>query len=141
MTIDQAVYVNNDSLLSRKYNAIQTRFDYRIGSRWSLGGTYTYAKSEGNFDGENFGSGPVPSSSLEYAEYKDPSWNAPEGYLNVDQRHKFRAWVVWDMIASTHHNLSLSLLQNYWSGTPYEAIATVDTIQYVGDPADFGYAG
>jgi hypothetical protein len=139
--IDQAVYVNNDSLLSRKYNALMARFDYRIGSRWSLGGTYTYSKAEGNFDGENSGSGPVPGTVLEYAEYKDPSWNAPDGYLSIDQRHKFRAWVVWDMIASTHHNLSLSLLQNYWSGTPYEAAATINTIQYVGDPADLGYAG
>lgn len=139
--IDQALYVNNDSLLSREYEAIQARFDYRIGSRWSLGGSYTYSKSEGNFDGENSGSGPIPGTLIEYAEYKDPAWAAPVGYLAVDQRHKARAWVVWDMIASTHHNLSLSLLQSFWSGTPYSAIGSVDAVPYVGDPADLGYAG
>jgi hypothetical protein len=139
--IDQGLYINDDDLLSREYDALQTRFDYRIGSRWALGGTYTYSKAEGNFDGENSGSGPVPGSLLEYAEYKDPSWNAPVGYLGVDQRHKARAWVVWDMIASTHHNLSLSLLQNFWSGTSYSASGSINTIQFVGAPSDLGYAG
>jgi hypothetical protein len=139
--IDEALYVNNDSLLSREYNALQMRFDYRIGSRWNIGGSYTYSEAEGNFDGETSGSGPVPSGLLEYAEYKDPAWNAPEGYLGIDQRHKARAWVVWDAISSTRHNLSVSLLQSYWSGTPYSAIGSVDAVPYVGDPADLGYAG
>jgi hypothetical protein len=141
LLIDQAVYVNNDSLLQREYDAVQARFDYRIGSRWTLGGSYTYSKAEGNFDGENSGSGPIPGSLLEYAEYKDPSWNAPVGDLLVDQRHKARAWVVWDIIASTHHNLSASLLQNFFSGSPYSAIGSVDAVPFVGDPADLGYAG
>ena len=142
--IDQALYVNNDDLLSREYDALQTRFDYRIGSRWTIGGTYTYSKAEGNFDGETGGSGPVPSGLLEYAEYKDPAWNAPVGYLGIDQRHKARAWVVWDMIASTHHNLSLSLLQSYSSGTNYSAAGSIRSswyYDYVGTPAELGYAG
>jgi hypothetical protein len=49
--------------------------------------------------------------------------------------------VVWDVISSTHHNLSLSLLQSFWTGTPYSAAGSVDTVQYVGDPQDLGYAG
>jgi hypothetical protein len=141
LLIDQAIYVNNDSLLQREYDAVQARFDYRIGSRWSFGGSYTYSKAEGNFDGENSGSGPIPGTLLEYAEYSDPAWAAPVGDLIIDQRHKARAWVVWDMIASTHHNLSLSLLQNFFSGTPYSAIGAVDAVPFVGDPADLGYAG
>jgi hypothetical protein len=139
--LDLALNVNNDSLLSRKYNAIQSRFDYRLGSRWTFGANYTYSKSEGNFDGETSGSGPVPSQVLEYREYKDPAWNTPEGYLGIDQRHKFRGWVVWDAIASTHHNLSLSLLQSYWSGAPYEATGSINTVPYVGSPSSLGYAG
>ena len=139
--IDQALYVNHDASLTREYNALQTRFDYRIGSRWSFGATYTYSKAEGNVNGETRGSGPVASGILEYQEYKEASWNTPNGWLGIDQRHKFRGWVVWDAIASTHHNLSVSLLQNFWSGTPYSATGDVDTVPYVGDPADFGYAG
>ena len=45
----------------------------------------------------------------------------PDGLLSIDQTHKFRAWVVWDAIATNHHNLSLSLLQSFLSGTPYSA--------------------
>ncbi|MFV2071993.1 MAG: carboxypeptidase regulatory-like domain-containing protein [Thermoanaerobaculales bacterium] len=139
--IDQALYVNYDAGLTRKYSALQTRFDYRIGSRWSFGATYTYSKAEGNFNGETGGSGPVPSGILEYQEYKESSWNTPNGWLSIDQRHKFRGWVVWDVIASTHHNLSVSLLQSFWSGSPYSATGDVDTVPVVGDPDSFGYAG
>jgi hypothetical protein len=88
--IDVAHYVYNDSLLTREYRAFQARFDHRLGSRWSFGATYTYSKSEGNFDDEAGGSGPVPSGVLEHQEYKDPAWNPPDGYLGVDQRHKVR---------------------------------------------------
>jgi hypothetical protein len=139
--IDVAHYVNNDTDLKREYNALMTRFDYRLGSRWSFGASYTYSKSEGNWDGETGGSGPVPSGIMEYQEYKENSWYAPEGYLGVDQRHKFRGYVVWDMISSTHHNLSLSLLQNFWSGEAYSAAGDVNSVPFVGDPADLGYVG
>ena len=139
--IDQALYVNYDAGLTRKYNALQSRFDYRLGSRWNFGATYTYSKTEGNLNGENTSSGPIASQILEYQEYADPVWSAPEGYLGTDSRHKFRGWVVWDAISTTHNNLSVSLLQNFWSGTPYSAVGSVSTVGIVGDPADFGYAG
>ena len=139
--IDQANYINYDSGLSRTYTGLQTRFDYRLGSRWSFGATYTYSTTKGNLDGENFSAGPAASSILEYQEYQDPSWSATEGYLLTDIRHKFRGWVVWDVISGHRQNLSLSLLQNFWSGTPYSAIGNVDTVPFVGDPQDLGYAG
>ncbi|HSN55398.1 MAG TPA: TonB-dependent receptor [Candidatus Sulfomarinibacteraceae bacterium] len=139
--IDQATYVNYDAGLSREYDALQTRFDYRIGSRWSFGATYTYSKTEGNLDGENVSSGPIASQILEYADYFDPAWSYPVGSLGTDQRHKFRGWAVWDAIATTHHNLSFSVLQSFWSGTPYSAAGNVSTVPYVGDPQDLGYAG
>jgi outer membrane receptor protein involved in Fe transport len=138
--IDQAVYINDDSVYNRKYDAIMARFDYRIGSRWNFGANYTWSEASGNFDGETFDSGPVPGSFFEYTEYKEASWNVPDGLLGIDQTHKFRAWVVWDAIATSHHNLSLSLLQNFFSGTPYSAIGRIDSTPYVGDPGDLGYA-
>jgi hypothetical protein len=49
--------------------------------------------------------------------------------------------VIWDVLSSTHHNLSVSLLQNFWSGEAYSAVGSVNPVPYVGDPADFGCVG
>jgi hypothetical protein len=139
--VDDEVYINDDSIYSRKYDAIMARFDYRIGSRWNLGANYTWSEAQGNFAGETFDSGPVPGGFFQYTEYKEASWNVPNGLLAIDQTHKFRAWLVWDVIASSRNNLSLSVLQNFFSGTPYSAFGKVDVVEFVGDPADLGYVG
>ena len=65
----------------------------------------------------------------------------PMGLLSTDQTHKFNAYVSWDAIASSRHNLNISLLQSFLSGTPYSATQTFSTVPYVGDPADLGYLG
>jgi hypothetical protein len=140
-TLDLGVVRNENDLLSREYDAFVARIDYRVSDRISLGGNYTWSHARGNFDGETAGAGPVSSSVTQYQEYKDPSWNSPEGDLAIDQRHKFRAWAIWDAVSTSRHNLSLSLLQSFWSGSPYSATGTVNTIDFVGDPADLGYAG
>jgi hypothetical protein len=106
-----------------------------------VGGNWTWSHTRGNFNGETASSGPITSGVLQYQEYIDPSWNNPIGDLLIDQRHKVRAWAIWDAISTPRHNLSVSVLQNYWSGTPYSATGNVNTIPYVGDPADLGYAG
>jgi outer membrane receptor protein involved in Fe transport len=139
--LDQSHYVNHDDGLERKYDALQTRFDYRLGARWNFGASYTYSKTEGNLDGENVSRGPTPSGFLDYTEYWDPEWSAPIGNLASDVRHKFRGWAVWDAISTSRHNLSLSVLQSFWSGSPHSATGNVATVGIVGDPADLGYAG
>jgi outer membrane receptor protein involved in Fe transport len=141
ITLDEEIYVNNDSILTRKYNAVMTRFDYRIGSNWNIGANYTWSETKGNHDGETGGGGPAANRILEYQEYKEVSWNLPSGLLLTDQTHKFGAWVQWDAIATTHNNLNISLLQSFVSGTPYDAFGSVNTVPYVGDPASLGYAG
>jgi hypothetical protein len=138
--IDQAIFINDDTVYSRSYDAVMARFDYRIGSRWTLGGNYTWSEATGNLDGERADTGPLSGTFFEYQEYKEASWNVPKGFLGIDQTHRARAWVIWDAIAGTRHNLSLSLLQSFFSGTPYSATATIDSTPYVGDPADLGYA-
>jgi len=139
--LDESHYVNHDSGLKREYNGLQTRFDYRLGDRWNFGASYTYSKTEGNLDGENVSRGPTPTGFLDYQEYFDPEWSSPMGYLASDIRHKFRGWFVWDAISTSRNNLSLSLLQSFWSGAPHSATGAVATVGIVGDPADLGYAG
>ncbi|HXT21007.1 MAG TPA: TonB-dependent receptor [Thermoanaerobaculia bacterium] len=125
--LDRGIRENDSSLLKREYNGLHTQFRYRVGDTWELGGNYTLSKLEGNVDGETAGSGPVPSALLNYPEYKAFAQHNPEGDLAADQRHRARAWVVWNPFTTDHHGLSISLLETYYTGTPYGALGLVDT--------------
>jgi hypothetical protein len=141
VSVDLGYIVNVDEGLKRTYHGLQTRFDYRIGSRWNIGANYTLSEVTGNTNLETAGSGPGTSSILAYPEYFENEWTRPMGPLATDQTHKFNGWVSWDAIATTHHNLNISLLHSFLSGTPYSATQTFSTVPYVGDPADLGYLG
>ncbi len=132
--IDVSTIGNDTSAYSRKYDGLHTSFQYRLGDRWSIGGTWAWSHALGNLDGETSSSGPVTGTLLEYPEYKQSSWNERYGDLDVDQRHKVRAWVVWDAISTSRHNLSVSLMEQFNSGTGYDAVGGVDTTPYVTNP-------
>ena len=80
-----------DGLLSRDYAGATFTASYRFGRTLDIGGNYTLSKASGNFDAENVASGPVPFD-YRYPEYKQASWNYPDGDLAVDQRHRARLW-------------------------------------------------
>jgi hypothetical protein len=135
--LDLEVYGNENDLLERVYDGLMTRFQYRLGDRWLFGGNWTWSHARGNWDGERETVSALAGDVTAYREYKDPSWNSPRGDLAVDQRHKVRLWAIWDAVQSRRHNLSLSLLQSYLSGSPYSAIANIDNalgLEYVGNP-------
>jgi hypothetical protein len=118
---------NDDTVLKRKYDGLHTQARYRINDRWSVGGNYTLAKLEGNFDGETGANGPVSGALLQYKEFKAFAQNNPEGYLSGDQRHRARAWVAWDAFKIAGNSVNVSLLQGYASGLPYGASAAIRT--------------
>jgi hypothetical protein len=132
--VDQDFIVNENELVDYTYGALLTRFDYRIGPRWSFGASHTWYEWYGDL---MWGPSDYDNGPLSYQEYKDPSWNTPN---TTERGHTLRAWVIWDAIATNHHNLSLSLLQNFQSGGPYGAWGAIDTIPYVGYWRDLGYA-
>ncbi|HYG64340.1 MAG TPA: TonB-dependent receptor [Thermoanaerobaculia bacterium] len=134
---DLSVIENEDDLLERTYDGLHTQFQYRVGDRLSLGGNYTLSFLKGNWTGENSASGPVRSTILQYPEYIDVDWFAPEGYLSADQRHRARVWGLFDLFKTDHHRLNLSVLQLYTSGTPYGALGAVRSLNYNDNP---GYA-
>ncbi|HSO24117.1 MAG TPA: TonB-dependent receptor [Chondromyces sp.] len=121
---DLGVVVNEDNLLKREYDGLHTAIQYRFNNRLQAGGTYSLSRSYGNFDGETSGSGPITSGILNYPEYVPVNY-ATDGDLAIDQRHKLRAWVVWDVISTSRFNLSASWLENFSSGSPYGSNATV----------------
>ena len=134
--VDLGVIVNNDSVLSREYNALQSSFNFRATDRVTVGGNYTLSEAKGNFEGENQGSGPVTGLELSYPEYKDLEWNSPEGNLLIDQTHKAVLYAIWEVYKSDRQRIALSGVQRYFSGTPYSAIGQVASRDYV---ADLGY--
>lgn len=132
---DQGLLVNDDSALERDYTALNVLFNYSfLNNRLRLGGNYTLSEAEGNFNGETGGSGPVSSGFLSYPEYKEQEWNNPIGKLGVDQTHRARAWAIFDIFRTQRNYLNVSLLQNYFSGSPFSAAGDIQIQQFVNNP-------
>jgi outer membrane receptor protein involved in Fe transport len=83
--------VRNTDVAKRTYKGLVLQASYRVGRDWQFGGNYTLAWLEGNFEGEDTGSGPIRFSGGDQPEYRQERWNYPTGNFN-DQRHKVRAW-------------------------------------------------
>ncbi len=128
--------IGNDNVLERKYDGVSLQASYRLNPAWTVAGNYTWSHSRGNYEGETSGSGPVSNTSnpYYYPEYSQQSWTNPKGDLSNDQRHRARVWVVWDILNSRSNTLSASLMESYWSGTPYSATGSIYSYPYVTNP-------
>jgi hypothetical protein len=111
--------IENTDLLKRQYAGLTTQGEYRLNGASEVGGQYTLSHATGNFEGENVGSGPINSASFSYPEYKQASWNYPEGDLQVDQRHRARFWLTYGVPRA--RGVVVSLLETLESGVPYGA--------------------
>ncbi|MCU1381746.1 MAG: hypothetical protein JWL71_443 [Acidobacteria bacterium] len=124
--------IQNSNDLERRYQGVTTQGTYRFSSTIDIGATYTLSRAWGNNEGENVNSGPVTSSAFAYPEYRQASWNYPDGDLSIDQRHRGRLWI--DYGVPWVHGLSLSALQSVTSGVPYGAVGPIATQAYVTNP-------
>ncbi|MEM7351947.1 MAG: TonB-dependent receptor, partial [Acidobacteriota bacterium] len=120
--------------LERDYLGINVSGRYRLTDRFTLSGNYTWSELEGNINGETAGAGPTPLSPNAFPEYKDPAWNVPVGPLLSDQTHKLRVWGIYDIIENERNSLSFSVLQNFFSGTPYSASGLINNQSFVNNP-------
>jgi len=111
--------IENTDILERQYAGLTTQATYRPVGGTEISGQYTLSRVWGNFDGENVGSGPLPSAALEYPEYKEESWNYPVGDLQIDQRHRARILATYTV--PWVNGLSLGAIQTLESGVPYGA--------------------
>ena len=132
--VDFQEIFNDDNVLEREYDGVNTQFRYRATDKLDLGGNWTWSHARGNFNGENAASGPLSSSFFSYPEYSDRSWNLPRGDLAIDQRNKARVWALYRLFQNERQGLNVSLLQNYFSGLPYSAAASIDTRPFVTNP-------
>lgn len=110
-------YLENTDLLKRRYAGLSAQATYRVSDRSDIGGTYSLSRAWGNFDGESVANGPTLSDILSYPEYRDASWNYPDGDLQIDQRHRARLWI--NVGVPKVNGLTLSLLETLESGTPF----------------------
>jgi hypothetical protein len=143
--------IGNSSDPERKYAAMNMQAAYRLGTRLNLNAVYTLSRTWGNFDGETLNNGPITAGAVSagsatvgrtgwgvYPEYYLPSWNRPVGDLATDQRHRARFWAVWRLpINEQHGNLSVSVLEQINSGSPYFAAGPVNPTNHVTNT--FGY--
>jgi hypothetical protein len=134
---DLAVLANDSSAVNRKYDGVHSQVQYRAFGRLNVGAVYSLSWTKGNFDGETGPNGPISADFRQYPEYKQVSWNSPNGYLSTDQRHRARAWAIYDFWRNDHNSLSAGVLQSYFSGKPYGAVGSVDDRKFVTNP---GYA-
>ncbi|HKY20161.1 MAG TPA: carboxypeptidase regulatory-like domain-containing protein [Vicinamibacterales bacterium] len=117
--------VENTNHVKRRYSGLTTQATLRVADGLDVGGNYTLSRTWGNFDGETSASGPSVAQVDAFPEYKDPSWNAPEGDLAVDQRHRARIWATYvSPMPVGAGSLTFGLLQQVGSGVPYGAVGT-----------------
>jgi outer membrane receptor protein involved in Fe transport len=124
--------VENTNDLKRRYTGVTLSATYRPSARTDVGGNYTVSRLWGNFDGENLGSGPLPTSAFQYPEYAQASWNYPEGDLSADQRHRSVVWANYGV--PKLNGLTVSVLETMASGLPYGAVGTVNVAPFVSNP-------
>ena len=143
--------IGNSTDPERQYTAMNMQGAYRLGSRLSLNAVYTLSRTWGNFDGETASNGPITAGTVSagsattgrtgwgmYPEYYLASWNRPVGDLATDQRHRARFWGVWSVpVAQQFGSLSLSVLQQFNTGSPYFAAGPVNPDPYLTNT--FGY--
>jgi outer membrane receptor for ferrienterochelin and colicin len=147
-TFDISLVENTDNL-KRRYQSGTWQITYRALSSLNVGGAYTLSRLWGNIDGENPASGPLTARLEDYPEYRQASWNLPEGNLFGDQRNRARIWGTYNVpLGARAGALDLSLLFGAASGVPYGlnsattsapglTVGQVDPRPYVVNP---GYA-
>jgi len=129
--------VNNNRDARRSYQGITAS----LSQRWAtsqIGANYTLSWSRGNVDGEGPNTSFYRTGVGTYPEYREARWNWPMGYTASDQRHKLRAWM-WFPIprAKPLGEFSLSILQRFDSGLPYDAVGPVDPLPWVTGAPDY----
>jgi len=134
-TLDSIVWANNDAA-TREYEAITALWDYRPSSRWLISGNYTYAKTEGNYEGEGQNTPSSGSIQGDFVRSVDQAAAVPFGYTDDDIRNRLIALASYTWDLQRFGAFSLGSIFRYRSGLPYSLTATVpmqDDPDYLGD--------
>jgi outer membrane receptor protein involved in Fe transport len=121
--VDSRIWANNPNA-KRTYRAVSLLWLVRpVGSRWNVGGNYTYGRTRGNYEGEGQN---TPSSGSPLGNYARATDNAsPNGYTDDDIRHRLNLYGTYQVDLNRAGALVLGSVFLYQSGQPYSLVAQV----------------
>lgn len=118
-TFSNVVYRNNPDAW-REYSAAVFSSRYRLADRLTLNGNYTLQlRNHGNYEGEGTNTPGSVSIIGDYPEAFSEARHYPEGRLQNFQRHKLRAWAIYDLDMGRAGDVSVSGLWRVDSGLSY----------------------
>jgi hypothetical protein len=126
-TLDTEVW-DNSSLARRDYEALTATFDYRPSAKLSVGGNWTYAKLQGNYEGEGRNTPASPSIIGNYRASVPQEAAIPYGYLDEDIRHRVRAWGSYRFDFGKAGALTVGSIGTYQSGESYSRTGSVNLV-------------
>ena len=116
---EKARDLNTDEAF-REYQAMVLQSRYRFFDRLTLNGNYTIQlRNHGNYEGEGTNTPGSTSIIGDYPEALSEARHYPEGRLQNFQRHKLRAWAIYDLALGRVGNMSVSALVRADSGGVY----------------------
>jgi hypothetical protein len=123
-TFSNVLFTNSD-IPERNYQALQFQARYQFTDRWWAYGNWTVQlENDGNFEGEAANQPGISSVLGDFPEARDPARHYPLGRLDDFQRHKIRAWTLYDVGLGKFGDASLAWLWNYNSPRVYSLAAT-----------------
>jgi outer membrane receptor for ferrienterochelin and colicin len=117
----------------RKYDAVTLKMDKRWSDHWQLGGSYTWSKLRGNYEGyfrrDNGQSDPFITSLFDFPYIATPEDRAiwqyaidPNGVLPNDRTHVFNIFGSRAFPAGENANFNLGLSYQLQTGVPITAL-------------------
>ena len=118
-TVSNVVYRNTDDAW-REFQAMVFQGRYRWFDRLQVNGNYTIQlRNHGNYEGEGTNTPGSTSIIGDYPEALSEERHYPEGRLQNFQRHKVRAWAIYDINLGGAGTMSVSGLVRVDSGLAY----------------------
>ncbi len=123
---DLTLVSNDDTGISRTYDAIQLQGNYRPFQRVTIGGNYTWSELRGNSETETANNATITlNGATHLPEYIRQSWNNPKRALPGDVEHRANIWLGFD-IPTPIGNFNISALERFHTGVPFYASALIN---------------
>ena len=122
--VSNRVYRNTDEA-HRMYQGMVFQSRYQLMNRWTVNGNYTLQlENEGNYAGEGTNTPGATSRIGDFPEAFNAARFFPDGRLAGFQRHRLRAWSIYNFGLGRAGDLSVSGLWRVDSGGVYSLAAT-----------------